>query len=82
MSKEDDRPLVGKKALTFCGAFTAVFFVYMLYVCQSHVPAQTLEMRLLFGAYGALCLSGGCFLALTLLCATFIDQRRRKQAAA
>lgn len=59
---------------------TILFYAFMTKVLMGHVPAQTFKLQLIFGAFAAVPVTGGFWLALELFRVTFVDQLRRKRA--
>ncbi|HCR36727.1 MAG TPA: hypothetical protein DIU37_01100 [Opitutae bacterium] len=73
--------LISTKAVIFDLFLTAIFFVCMVWVCDSHVFIEVEPTRTILACFTALCLTGVFWLGLQLFRVTLSDQRqqRRKQ---
>lgn len=78
MKKPQER-LATSGGIIFDLVVTGVFFLYMTSVCMGHVPASTYFMKLVFGAFGAVPVTGLFWLALGFLRVTWVDQVRRNK---
>lgn len=76
---KDDLPyakLVTTKGIVLDSLLTLLCFMVMIGVLKSHVPVEEALYQWLFGAYGAICLSGVFWMALQCLRLTWADQLR------
>lgn len=77
--KGDYQKLMSSGSIIFDLVLTGLFFIFMTNVCMDHVPAETFTMRLFFGSFTAVSLTGVFWLAIACLRVTWVDQVRRKK---
>ena len=75
MENQEQKKLIGPVGIVFDLILTVVFYFYMASVLVNHVHLEV-DNKVLMGAFAALPLAGGFWLAINMLRVTWVDHKR------